>query len=217
MNMILTTNNVFVFDLDDTLYSERDFENSGIEFVCNSLNLSKNTLNINTSKEENWVQKIISKTNNKFTKDYILTLYRNHIPNITLYNDARIFLDLLKLNKIEMSLITDGRSITQRNKLKALNIDNYFNKIIISEEINSEKPSELNFKKVMNVEDNSRYVYIGDNPIKDFLIPNLLGWISICRLDNGFNVHKQNFNISNNYMPKHIIKSFNEIILKHEN
>ena len=59
--MILTKNNVFVFDLDDTLYSERDFENSGIEFVCNSLNLSKNTLNINTSKEENWVQKIISK------------------------------------------------------------------------------------------------------------------------------------------------------------
>ena len=148
MNMILTKNNVFVFDLDDTLYSERDFENSGIEFVCNYLNLSKNTLNINTSKEENWVQKIISKTNNKFTKDYILTLYRNHIPNITLYNDARIFLDLLKLNKIEMSLITDGRSITQRNKLKALNIDNYFNKIIISEEINSEKPSELNFKKL---------------------------------------------------------------------
>ena len=116
-----------------------------------------------------------------------------------------------------MSLITDGRSITQRNKLKALNIDNYFNKIIISEEINSEKPSELNFKKVMNVEDQSRYVYIGDNPVKDFFIPNLLGWISICRLDNGFNVHKQNFNISNNYMPKHIIKSFNEIILKHEN
>ena len=50
--MILTKNNVFVFDLDDTLYSERDFENSGIEFVCNYLNLSKNTLNINTSKEE---------------------------------------------------------------------------------------------------------------------------------------------------------------------
>jgi putative hydrolase of the HAD superfamily len=216
MNMILTKNNVFVFDLDDTLYSEREFENSGIEFVCNSLNISKTILNINTNKEENWVQKIITKTNNKFNKDYILTLYRNHIPNIALYNDARFFLDLLKLNNIEMSLITDGRSITQRNKLKALNIETYFNNIIISEEINSEKPSELNYRKVMSLDVNKKYVYIGDNPTKDFYTPNILGWISICRLDNGFNVHEQNFNLSKEFIPKFLIKSFDEIILNYE-
>ena len=29
--MILTSSKIFVFDLDDTLYSERDFEKSGIE------------------------------------------------------------------------------------------------------------------------------------------------------------------------------------------
>ena len=31
--MILTNNYIFIFDLDDTLYSEREFEKSGIEFV----------------------------------------------------------------------------------------------------------------------------------------------------------------------------------------
>ena len=33
--MILPSSKIFVFDLDDTLYSERDFEKSGIEFVYN--------------------------------------------------------------------------------------------------------------------------------------------------------------------------------------
>jgi putative hydrolase of the HAD superfamily len=115
-----------------------------------------------------------------------------------------------------MSLITDGRSITQRNKLKALNIETYFNNIIISEEINSEKPSELNYRKVMSLDVNKKYVYIGDNPTKDFYTPNILGWISICRLDNGFNVHEQNFNLSKEFIPKFLIKSFDEIILNYE-
>ena len=37
--MILPTSKIFVFDLDDTLYSERDFEKSGIEFVYNYLEI----------------------------------------------------------------------------------------------------------------------------------------------------------------------------------
>ena len=37
--MILPSNKIFVFDLDDTLYSERDFEKSGIEFVYHNLSI----------------------------------------------------------------------------------------------------------------------------------------------------------------------------------
>ena len=208
--LTLSENNVFVFDLDDTLYSELEFESSGIKFVHNSLNIPlKNNVFVNN----NWIQNLIADSNEQLTKDHILKLYRNHIPNITLYDDAKYFLEKLRLRGIEMHLITDGRSITQRNKIRALDIEKYFNKIIISEEINSNKPSELNFKTVMSLLDNKNYIYIGDNINKDFITPKSLGWTTICKLDSGFNIHKQNFNLSKEFLPQHIIKSFDEITL----
>jgi putative hydrolase of the HAD superfamily len=112
-----------------------------------------------------------------------------------------------------MSLITDGKSITQRNKLRALGIESFFKNIVISEEVNSEKPSENNFRMVMYNKIAENYIYIADNPKKDFITPNKLGWTSICLLDRGQNVHKQNFNISSEYLPLFSISSFEEIIL----
>lgn len=38
--MILSIKNAFVFDLDDTLYPEIDFETSGIKFIHNKLGVS---------------------------------------------------------------------------------------------------------------------------------------------------------------------------------
>ena len=142
----------------------------------------------------------------------VLDIYRNHFPSIQLYKDSKIFLNRLLSYGHEMSLITDGRSITQRNKLSALGIESFFKNIIISEEVNSEKPSEYNFRMVMNNKFAENYIYIADNPKKDFITPNKLGWTSICLLDRGQNVHKQNFNISGEYLPQFSISSFEELI-----
>ena len=211
--MILSANSIFVFDLDDTLYSEKEFEKSGIEYVCKTLDLSESIITILKTKK-NWIHYLTS--NYFYEKDDLLNLYRNHLPKVFLYSDAKSFINkLLKMN-IPMSLITDGRSLTQRNKLKSLNLENTFKKIIISEEINSEKPSLINYELVMDSNHNCNYIYIGDNPKKDFLTPNLLGWTSVCLKDNGFNIHKQNFNIPIEYLPTYIINSFDEIILDNE-
>lgn len=211
--MILPTSKIFVFDLDDTLYSERDFEKSGIEFVYNHFNIKNCELKAILNNRTNWIDQIIEGSNNQITLQMVLDIYRNHFPTIQLYNDAKVFLEKLLLHGNEMSLITDGRSITQRNKLRALGIESYFKSIIISEEINSEKPSEYNFRMVMNNKNTDTYIYIADNPNKDFITPNRLGWTSICLLDRGQNVHKQNFNISSEYLPLLFINSFEEIIL----
>jgi putative hydrolase of the HAD superfamily len=45
----------------------------------------------------------------------------------------------LKANGYKLGLITDGRSIQQRN-IKALNIEKYFEYILISEEFGTETP-----------------------------------------------------------------------------
>lgn len=207
------SNKVFVFDLDDTLYSERDFEKSGIEFVYKNFNIKHIELESILNNRKNWIEQIIIGSNNQITLQMVLDIYRNHFPTIPLYKDAKVFLEKLLSQGSEMSLITDGRSITQRNKLKALGIDSYFKNIIISEEINSEKPSEYNFRMVMNNKDSENYIYIADNPNKDFVTPNKLGWTSICLLDRGQNVHKQNFDISSEYLPLFLINSFEEIII----
>jgi putative hydrolase of the HAD superfamily len=212
--MILPRSSIFVFDLDDTLYSERDFEKSGIEFVYNFFKIKQVDLGTILNNRKNWVEKIINGSNNKITFHMVLDLYRNHLPAIQLYKDSKIFLEKLNSLGYEMSLITDGRSITQRNKLKALGIESYFKNIVISDEVNSEKPSEYNFKRVINNEHVQNYIYIADNPNKDFITPNKLGWTSICLMDRGQNIHKQNFNLPTDFLPHYSINSFEEIIIK---
>jgi putative hydrolase of the HAD superfamily len=211
--MILPTSKIFVFDLDDTLYSERDFEKSGIEFVYENLSIKHISLETILNNRNNWIELIINGSNNQISLQMVLEIYRNHFPTIRLYEDAKVFLEKLHSERIEMSLITDGRSITQRNKLRALGIESFFKNIVISEEVNSEKPSEYNFRMVMYNRIAENYIYIADNPKKDFITPNKLGWTSICLLDRGQNVHKQNFNISSEYLPLFSISSFEEIIL----
>lgn len=211
--MISPISKIFVFDLDDTLYSERDFEKSGIEYVYNYFEVKDIKLEQILNNRKNWIEQIINGSNNRITLQIVLDIYRNHFPEIQLYKDSKEFLEKLHSKGNEMSLITDGRSTTQRNKLKALGIESYFNNIVISEEVNSEKPSEINFKMVMNKKNTENYIYIADNPNKDFITPNKLGWATFCLLDRGQNVHKQNFNLSKEFLPQILINSFEEIIL----
>ena len=211
--MILPSSKIFVFDLDDTLYSERDFEKSGIEFVYHNLSIKHISLETILNSRNNWIELMINGSNNQIKLQIVLDIYRNHFPTIQLYKDAKVFLEKLLSQGTEMSLITDGRSITQRNKLRALGIETFFKNIVISEEVNSEKPSEYNFRMVMDNKIAENYIYIADNPKKDFITPNKLGWTSICLLDRGQNVHKQNFNISSEYLPLFSITSYEEIIL----
>lgn len=114
-----------------------------------------------------------------------------------------------------MGIITDGRIISQSNKIKALGLHKYISNknIIISEEIGYDKHHDNGFKLIMSSNANcNRFYYIGDNLTKDFYWPNKLGWTTICIRDNGQNIHQQDFNIDKEYLPHHIIHNFSEII-----
>jgi putative hydrolase of the HAD superfamily len=64
---------------------------------------------------------------------------------------------------------------------------------------------------VMNNKNAENFIYIADNPNKDFITPNKLGWTTICLLDRGQNVHEQIFTNSIEFNPHFVIKSFDEI------
>ena len=210
------------FDLDDTLYKEKDFVKSAHNHI--SLILSKkynqpydNLLSIlqKNTKPFNKLSETIQSFGGKEDISWLLNEYRYHIPNLLLATNVENSLIQLKDNNISMGIITDGRKISQYNKIYALGLLKFINKnnIIISEEIGYEKHFVNGFKLIMSLNPNcNKFYYVGDNLSKDFFWPNQLGWTTICLKDNGQNIHKQNFNIDKEYLPQHIIHNFSEII-----
>lgn len=196
------SNTVICLDLDDTLYKEIDFLKSAYKEVATYAGYpeaASQMLEWHYAKE-NVFQKLIETYGLLMTVADCLNIYRNHYPDISLEIDVKEFLIDLKDADAKLGLISDGRSITQRNKIKALGIEDLFDIIVISEEFGSEKPDERNYRIVMEkYPERSNYVYIADNPSKDFVSPNYLGWRTVCILDDGRNIHKQDFKLSMKY------------------
>ena len=147
--------------------------------------------------------------------DY-LYIYRNHKPKIALCEDVVRTLDALKAEGVRIGLITDGRSVQQRNKIMALGLDRWIDDadIVVSEEIGSEKPALANYEYFMNrYPECQDFTCVGDNPRKDFIAPNALGWMTICLMDDGRNIHKQDFTLTpEQALPKKTIMSLKELI-----
>ncbi|MCI7556732.1 MAG: HAD family hydrolase [Bacteroidales bacterium] len=147
--------------------------------------------------------------------DY-LYIYRNHMPKIALCEDVVRTLDALKAEGVRIGLITDGRSVQQRNKIEALGLGRWIENadIVISEEIGSEKPALANYEYFMKrYPECQDFTYVGDNPRKDFIAPNALGWQTICLMDDGRNIHRQDFASTPALaLPEKTIKSLKELI-----
>jgi len=219
--MDIMDDTILIFDLDDTLYKEIDFLKSAFREIASKIGsrivvdneLILSEMIDNYYKGLNVFEIIFDKYPiNDFCKKDLILIYRNHIPQIGLKPNYRKLLTELKQKVFKTGLITDGRSIQQRNKLLALGLSEFFDDIIISEEFGSEKPNIENFKYFVNkYGENVNYIYVGDNVKKDFIIPNQLGWNSICLLDNGTNIHKQDFKMEIDFLPKFFIRELTEI------
>ena len=195
---------VICFDLDDTLYKEIDYLKSAYREIALRAAQGDQLL---AGKAYYEMLQAYKDGGNAFLRlnellgvetpvSEYLAMYRTHRPDIHLEEDVVTTLDALKTSGCTLALITDGRSVQQRNKIVALGLNRWIadGDIVISEEIGSEKPDEANYRRIMNRHpDTDRFFYIGDNPKKDFIAPNRLGWTTICLLDNGENIHPQRF------------------------
>jgi len=206
---------VVCFDLDDTLYKEIDFVESAYREIAESEkrpDLLPKMMGWQKNGENVFLQfnKAIGKET--LVSEY-LKLYRSHYPTISLSDGVEDTLNELKHRGITLGLITDGRSISQWNKIKALGLDRWFDNenVIISEETNFEKTEEPNFRYFVKKYRGARYTYVGDNPKKDFFVPNRLGWKTVMLKDNGRNIHRQE-SVLEAYLPQVTIIDFEEII-----
>ncbi|MBR7110681.1 MAG: ATP-grasp domain-containing protein [Clostridia bacterium] len=173
-----------VFDLDDTLYFEKDYVKSGFKAVSDYLGDQK-YFELLWQAFLNGEQAIdyVLKKQNVYTDDLkakCLDVYRNHIPDIELSEEVKNLLSTLKEKKIKIGIITDGRVEGQRNKIKSLGIEQYVDEIIITDELGGvkfRKPNDISFR-IMQLRLNvpfAQIVYVGDNVIKDFIAPRQLG------------------------------------------
>lgn len=120
----------------------------------------------------------------------LVDLYRNHFPDIHLYDDVLSFLKQLDYEGIKKGIITDGYAKTQRNKLRALNMGQYFDYIILTDEFGKQfwKPHTLAFEMMKNVlgVEFHEMMYVGDNPQKDFYIGKVYPITTVRIYRNGF-------------------------------
>ena len=129
-----------LIDLDDTLFLEHTYVLSGInavvDFVCKT-HLPKNqsdTLKLNLQYQFlkfgriNLFNDIVEMVDN-LEIDEVVSVYRNHKPEISLMTGVREVLEQLS-QSYQLALVTDGNSGVQRNKIEALDIERYFEAII---------------------------------------------------------------------------------------
>ena len=202
-----------VFDLDDTLALELDYLKSAFREIAQKVDPQTPQLYSILwdayQCKDNPFKRVCDLYPHYSIAD-LQQLYRNHFP-VYPANSCKILLEQLKQMGCKLGLVTDGYSITQRNKLRALDIENAFDLVVISEEFGTAKPSLGNFE-VFHQFKTAKYYYIGDNPSKDFVSPNALGWQTICLVDAGNNIHKQEFTKEFLYLPNKKINKLDELI-----
>jgi putative hydrolase of the HAD superfamily len=199
--------NTVVFDLDDTLYNEIDYCQSGFMAVAKHLANKPGNPNSQSIYESFYNQFTIGERNKIFNHalkelgisfdnqciSELVDVYRNHQPEITLPEETRNVLDIL-YDKFTLGLLTDGFLPAQKLKVQTLGIERYFGCIIYTEELGRDawKPSDKGFKELiknLNIEP-EMMIYVADNAKKDFIAPNKLGSSTI-QLQRPLKIHTE--------------------------
>jgi putative hydrolase of the HAD superfamily len=147
-----------VFDLDDTLFPEREFVQSGFQAVGNWMSHKYSVVDFFEVAWQLFIEgkrgKIFNLTLEKLGVKYessiiheLLQIYREHKPNISLHEDAKWAINYFKKDR-KLGLITDGYLMTQKNKVEALGIESNFDVIVYSDFYgrDSWKPSPVPYR-----------------------------------------------------------------------
>ncbi len=173
-----------IFDLDDTLYPERDFVFSGFRAVAGwaETHLDIPAHDGFAELRSLFEQGVRGDTFNhwlaahRLADDGLVTqlvqVYRGHTPQIKPFPEVLPLLQSLH-RRYRLGLVSDGYLAVQQRKLAALGLSSYLDAVVLSDEWGAEawKPSPYPFQVVLERlgAEASRTVYVADNPTKDFL------------------------------------------------
>jgi putative hydrolase of the HAD superfamily len=170
-----------VFDLDDTLYPERDFVTSGYRAVARRVAsrcgcdfecaFSTMTGALDALGRHRVFPALLARFPEiTISLAEVIEVYRQHIPKIHVFPGyAGLLQDLARCYRL--GIITDGLPAVQRRKVRALGLESVMQKIIYTWDhgSESEKPHPLPFCVMLDSlgADPESALFVGDNPEKD--------------------------------------------------
>jgi putative hydrolase of the HAD superfamily len=194
------------FDLDDTLYMERDYVSSGFSAVDEWCSQHLGLEGIQEQAQALFDQgrrddifdaalDCLGVGRDTGTVAAMVRIYREHAPHIKLLPDAVECLARLQ-DRVYLGLLTDGNSVSQWAKIDALGLRRRFDTTVVTGDwgIDFYKPHVKGYRCLESqlVQCSSRFVYVADNPTKDFFAPHTLGWNTIrVRRPGGLHEHQE--------------------------
>jgi len=184
-----------IFDLDDTLYLEREYvwsgfravaawaaehlglpQDRGFERLCM---LFEQGVRRDTFNQWLGLWGVFDET----LVPQLVSVYREHWPDIAPFSIAPALLEHFH-RFCRLGLVSDGYLNVQERKLEALNLRPFFDVVVFPDREGRDawKPNPKPFYEALEQLGNiapTESLYIADNPTKDFLAPRRLGMGSI--------------------------------------
>jgi putative hydrolase of the HAD superfamily len=184
---------IVVFDLDDTLYLERDYVRSGFS-ACDVWATTE--LGLSGLGAACWQRFVDGGRNDTFDRALaelghaggpdvvgrLVEVYRAHEPDIDLLPDAAAAIGRLGAEH-RLAVVSDGPEASQGAKVRRLGAPLWSGCTVLTATLppGNGKPSPMAFRMVEERLGASgrRCVYVADNPAKDFGGPASLGWTTV--------------------------------------
>lgn len=182
-----------VWDVDDTLLLERDYVRSGFRAVARAV--APEGRAANAAFGLLWSDFDAGVRGNAFDRllaayprpgvsvSDLVRVYREHTPDIALVPGAEAVLDELTALGLRQGAISDGPLASQRAKSAAVGLSRWCDPVILTDVWGRDfwKPHERAFVALEDAWGLSgrQLVYVGDNPVKDFIAPRAHGWRTI--------------------------------------
>jgi putative hydrolase of the HAD superfamily len=189
-----------VFDIDDTLYLERDYVVSGFNAVgrwaTDWLAIANFQEHCASAFRSGVRGKIFDEALSRCSIEAspalvqaLVEIYRTHVPNIQLTPDCEDTLPQVA-ERWPIAIVTDGPPAAQSAKAHALSLRKIANPIVLTGTLSDEfgKPHKHGFMLIERALPSTKFVYVADNPNKDFAGPKSLDWITI-RVRRGEGLH----------------------------
>jgi putative hydrolase of the HAD superfamily len=143
----------------------------------------------------------------------MVEVYRGHVPEIAPYPGARKMLARLRA-RFKLGLLTDGPGDVQRQKMRALGLDEMFDAAVVTDDLAPPawKPSSRPFFVVADQLGiaTGEATYVADNPAKDFLGARRVGMRTI-RIRHADGLHAAFEPPSPEHAPAAVVPGFDEL------
>ncbi len=184
------------FDLDDTLYLERDYVASGFRAVAVLVATHTTVVadevfaflwdgfleGVRGSSFDDLLTRF-PEAAGRYTVPDLVSCYRDHRPLIGYLPGIEALLLELSAKEVGLAVISDGPLASQAAKAEALDVARYADPVILTDRWGKAfwKPHTRAFKAVAEAFalPPERLVYVGDNPEKDFHVSTTLGWTTV--------------------------------------